>query len=508
MNLNFRKTLIPIVGIHAAGKSTLIDIFSSMGFSIEEELAEIIREREGMAVGANRTDNSLDYRLYQLETQRDRNRIWPKIGVIFIEGWHILNIAYLKTRSPNDQLINRYEDYVRDFLREKNSIFCIYLEMDPSNIAQRSQKIHSRSEAPTHYLFYQHLNENIIRTIKCLKIPYKKIRAEQPIENILSESISTLSSRFFGSAYPHKLCKNPPKYLRINITNACNHRCLFCHNEGESNTKKLRFLSASEIQMYSEAFKKIGIRKIKIIGGEPTVHPKLKKILYALSKVNFDDIALITNGHDIKKWLPIFEKTGIRRFNITIPSLDRKRAFRISGTKNQIDIQTIKYAIRKGFRIKINTIYLDKFSKEDILQLCEVFRETKIVIGILDPIPPCRIAIDPNWKENLLSNFNIVRKFTVNNFSLPTTRYEIEESLYLDFKTTAISNANVFRFCSICNMRQDCKEGIYALRITPGGLLRSCLLRDDNLFNIRMLLPLDKSSLAKILSFWVWSNVL
>ena len=144
------KTLVPIVGIHSSGKSTIRMQLEDMGFITEEECAELLRVSQNLKAGAS-ADVSFEEMVSRAEMKRDITRIWTT-DVIFVESWHILTLAYLLTRGVARSKMQAYIDYVQS-KNELYSIHCIFLKSDPFKILERSRKLHSEKDIEQYYGF-------------------------------------------------------------------------------------------------------------------------------------------------------------------------------------------------------------------------------------------------------------------------------------------------------------------------------------------------------------------
>lgn len=178
------KKLIPIVGIHSAGKTTLRHQLEKLGYTTEEECAENLRVEKNLVAGAGAT-SSFEELVAKEEKKRDINRQWYT-DIIFIESWHILTLAYLLTRGVPESDFEDYFDYVKN-MQEEYSIHCIFLKSDPYKILDRSRKLHSEEDIEEYYEFYEKLNENIKYVLNKLELDYKEFNTMKDIEITVEE---------------------------------------------------------------------------------------------------------------------------------------------------------------------------------------------------------------------------------------------------------------------------------------------------------------------------------
>jgi len=188
------KNLVPIVGIHTSGKTTLLSTLKDYGMVTEEEIAEKIRREQGVKAGAS-GDILFEYMIKQEEMVRDKSRDWQTTNLIFVESWHILTIAYMLTRGLIKSEVSTYKNYIKEVSNEIN-VFCIFLMSDPSLICQRSSKLHSEKDIFEYQDFYLRLQENIIWILKDIQIKYRVFDSKQPFERIKNDILNCLYLEF------------------------------------------------------------------------------------------------------------------------------------------------------------------------------------------------------------------------------------------------------------------------------------------------------------------------
>lgn len=178
------KILIPIVGIHSAGKSTIRHKLEQKGYITEEECAEILRVNDKLVAGAA-ADSSFEELVEKEEKKRDITRKW-ETQMVFIESWHILTLGYLLTRGVEERRIKYYFEYVEQKKKEY-TIYCIFLKSDPRKILERSRKLHSEKDINDVIAFYSDLEKNIKYVLDKLKIKYKEFNTMKSIDETMEE---------------------------------------------------------------------------------------------------------------------------------------------------------------------------------------------------------------------------------------------------------------------------------------------------------------------------------
>src|SRR3989338_9773238 len=107
--------------------------------------------------------------------------------------------------------------------------------------------------------------------------------------------------------------------LRLSVTQRCNLKCPYCHKEGQISSEKE--LSLKEIENIIKNAKSIGIKKIKITGGEPLVREDIAAVVGIIKKYNFEEISMVTNGFLLDKYAFELKEAGLNRENIGCDSL-------------------------------------------------------------------------------------------------------------------------------------------------------------------------------------------
>ncbi|MGL5355768.1 MAG: GTP 3',8-cyclase MoaA [Cetobacterium sp.] len=258
-------------------------------------------------------------------------------------------------------------------------------------------------------------------------------------------------------------------YLRLSITDHCNLKCQYCLPE-----KAKRFhnnsdlLTSDEIEKIVSAFSLIGIKKIRITGGEPLVR---KDFLDVLKKINciegVEKIAITTNGFQLLENLDSFAKNGLNRINISLDSLNPEKYHKITrGGDFHAVFESIKNASVKNFeKVSLNVVIMKDVNDDEILDFVNLTKDLNIGVRFIELMP-----IGEGKKFNSVKNSEIldfIKKhyFLESNFNLetdgPATYYKINGFLGEIGFISPLSN----RFCDKCNR----------VRVTSEGFLKLCL---------------------------------
>ncbi len=263
-------------------------------------------------------------------------------------------------------------------------------------------------------------------------------------------------------------------YLRISITDRCNLHCLYCNPKGSK--CKLRH---SEILRYEEILRivrigiRLGIRKVRITGGEPLVRKDCCDFLQNLTQLKgLSDVSLTTNGVLLSHYIEQIAAAGINRLNISLDTLDPKKYKTITGVDAFDRVwQGIESAHQKGFSpIKINVVALNGINDEELADLAALSFNYPFHIRFIEymPIGGTRLCdTEPllykdirRRVETLGTLIPVARQLNDG----PADRWKFSGAAGEIGFISAISN----HFCETCNR----------LRLTADGRIRPCLLAD------------------------------
>ncbi|MBF7153709.1 MULTISPECIES: GTP 3',8-cyclase MoaA [Bacillus] len=186
--------------------------------------------------------------------------------------------------------------------------------------------------------------------------------------------------------------QRPLKDLRISVTDRCNFRCRYCMPEeifgpDYSFLSNNKILSFDEIERITRIFVSLGVRKLRITGGEPLLRRGLPQLIERLSKIDgVEDIGLTTNGSLLKKFAPDLYKAGLSRVTVSLDSLEEDRFFYLNGNRSKVQrvLEGIQAAAEVGMKIKINMVVQKGKNEQDILQMAQYFKENKHILRFIE----------------------------------------------------------------------------------------------------------------------------
>ena len=307
-----------------------------------------------------------------------------------------------------------------------------------------------------------------------------------------------------------RFTQNKIQYLRVITTNMCNMNCAGCHREGQEQVG-----SSFSDDLLDAIFicLSAGIKKVKFMGGEPTLCNDLDKAIIAIKKEYPDtDISMISNGTASILYYDKLFSSGLDRLNISVHGWNEKyflqntlsnerlwKRFRdnLLTLLNENRISKLNYVIKKGV------------NEDDLFQLiCDLSSRENVRLDILNYLmmPNCRTGEEWYYSfmdiEQLLNTrFGIETAFErFNPYSLPSKELVLNNGVHINLKINQLNSVGYLNACSNCPVKKYCIEGITAVRLSSNNTLQPCLFRNDNCFKIDIK---DEKSSQKLFDFFL-----
>lgn len=265
--------------------------------------------------------------------------------------------------------------------------------------------------------------------------------------------------------------------LRISVTDRCNIRCFYCMpEEGVKFLPKPEILSFEEIARVARVAAGLGIRKIRLTGGEPLLRKDIHVLIRELTAIpGIQDLALTTNGLLLAEQAEELHRAGLRRLNVHLDTLDRER-FRQITRRDELHrvLEGIDVCLRLGFGpLKINAVAVKDLVEPDIVPLARFGRERGVEIRYIEFMPLDSQGI---WRrDKVLTADEIVAVLSReicplievrgNDSRSPATSYRFSDGVGQVGFIASVSRP----FCLNCNR----------IRLTSDGKLRYCLFAVD-----------------------------
>ena len=272
----------------------------------------------------------------------------------------------------------------------------------------------------------------------------------------------------------------PISYLRVSVTDRCDFRCTYCMSEHMQFLPKRDLLTLEELDRMCSAFVGLGVRKLRITGGEPLVRRNIMEFFRAMSRhlgresgPGLDELTLTTNGSQLARFAPELAACGVRRVNVSLDTLDEARFARITrwGRLPQV-LEGIAAAKAAGLRVKINAVALKGFNEDELFSLLDWCAGEGHDLTFIEVMPMGEMGeeqrLDQYWPLSDLRR-RLSERLTLTPLTERTggpARYvRIEETgQKIGFITPLTHN-----FCESCNR----------VRLTCTGELFMCLGQED-----------------------------
>lgn len=268
----------------------------------------------------------------------------------------------------------------------------------------------------------------------------------------------------------------PISYLRVSVTDRCDLRCVYCMSENMSFLPKKDLLSLEELDRVCTAFVGLGVRKLRITGGEPLVRRNIMELFTSLGRHlrsgALDELTLTTNGTQLPAYAEQLAAAGVKRINISLDSLDAGRFKTITRWGNHAQVmEGIRAAKAAGLKVKINIVAMREVNEDEFDAFVAWCGQEGFDLVFIETMPMGEV--DGDRTEQYLP-LSLVRARLAQRWTLepiPDTtggpaRYTrcAETGGRVGFITPMTHN-----FCETCNR----------VRLTCTGTLYMCLGQDD-----------------------------
>ncbi|MFC5589362.1 GTP 3',8-cyclase MoaA [Sporosarcina soli] len=280
----------------------------------------------------------------------------------------------------------------------------------------------------------------------------------------------------------------PIRDLRISVTDRCNFRCSYCMPKeifGDDYVflPKSELLSFEEMVRFARIFASLGVKKLRITGGEPLMRRDLPRLIEKLMGIEgIEDIGLTTNGVLLKQYAQPLYDAGLRRLNMSLDALDPDIFGKLNGRgiKPDLILSNIDYAQKIGFEIKVNMVVQKGANEGEILPMAAYFKERGITLRFIEFMD---VGNDNGWsfkkvvtkKEiyDMLSAVHDIEPAEQHYYGEVAKRYRyVDNGADVGF-ITSVSES----FCSTCTRA----------RLSSDGKLYTCLFASKG-FDLRELI--------------------
>lgn len=261
-------------------------------------------------------------------------------------------------------------------------------------------------------------------------------------------------------------CGRTIDYLRLSVTDLCNYRCQYCMpSEGVEKLPHSQILSVEEIEEIAAACVRLGIRKIRLTGGEPLIRRGILDICRRLREIpDLNELCLTTNGALLSKMAHTLRDAGVDRLNISLDTLrpDRFAAMTRLGKLEDV-LSGIRAAEEAGFtNLKLDTVLIGNFNEDEVPHFLDLTLDHPWEVRFIElmPMGPCAVWEKSRFVsiDTILNRFPSLQEIEPNGVA---RRYRLPGAV----GTIGLISPVSHEFCGSCRR----------IRVTADGKLKGCL---------------------------------
>jgi cyclic pyranopterin phosphate synthase len=270
--------------------------------------------------------------------------------------------------------------------------------------------------------------------------------------------------------------QRPILSLRISITNRCNIKCFYCHHDGA--IPQEYEMTPLEIERIAKIAKNLGIKKIRLSGGEPLVRKDIVNIVARISALGFKDVSLTTNGTLLEEYSQPLKDAGLNRVNVSFDTLNPE-TYRFITKSNYLERvkKGIKKAVEIGlYPVKVNMVVMRDLNHQEVWDMFQFCKENGTILQIIELLKTESCPDTDFFDEHHYDISIIEEKLMEKATDIKTRPFMQDRKKYFvdDGEIEVVRPMDNTKFCKNCTR----------LRITPDGKLKPCLLRNDNLVDL------------------------
>lgn len=262
-------------------------------------------------------------------------------------------------------------------------------------------------------------------------------------------------------------------YLRISLTDHCNFRCSYCMPVEEMEwMPQSKLMSAQEIVKLAEIFVSLGVKKIRLTGGEPLVRKDFGQILEELARLPVE-LTMTTNGILIPQYLEALKKAGVRSINVSLDTLQPEKFFKLTRRDQFAQVwANILLLLQEGFRVKINAVAMQGQIEEELIDFVRLTRDLPLHVRLIEFMP----FTGNHWQaKQVITAAQMLEwvKKEVEVVKLEDKTHDTAKKYQVPgyAGTLAFITTMSEHFCGSCNR----------LRLTADGKIKNCLFGKEEL---------------------------
>ncbi len=260
-------------------------------------------------------------------------------------------------------------------------------------------------------------------------------------------------------------------YLRISLTDNCNFRCSYCMPNGKiSCLSNDRLMQIDEIEEIAKVFVRLGVKKIRLTGGEPLVRNGVEDIIKRLSSLPVE-LTLTTNGARLRNFIGLFKEVGICSVNVSLDSLDPDTFKHIT----QRDVfrqvwENILLLLENDIRVKVNTVAISGVIEKELVDFIDLTRKLPLHVRFIEFMP----FTGNHWDRGKVITARQMLEIAEKHYDLVRLKDEphatAKKYKVIGFEgTIAFITTMSNHFCSDCNR----------IRLTADGKVKNCIFGKD-----------------------------
>ncbi len=291
--------------------------------------------------------------------------------------------------------------------------------------------------------------------------------------------------------------------LRLSVTDRCNFRCVYCMAPDVRYIPKLQLLTLAEYLRIIRIAMSLGITKLRITGGEPTLYPHLDEFIEQAGALGLHDLAMTTNGSRLRThWAQRWKRHGLKRLTISLDTLRPERKDAITRSQTSLDsiIRAVTIAKDAGLEpVKVNAVIIRGVNDDELEDFAEFAVKHAIDMRLIEFMP---LDAGGRWeRRHVVTADEMIERLSATHDLLP--KDDPPNSTSINYR---IANS-AGRIGIIASVSRAFCDGCDRLRIMADGRLRPCLFSDDE-WDLKPLLrkDADDATIAQFLRDVAWGK--
>ena len=281
----------------------------------------------------------------------------------------------------------------------------------------------------------------------------------------------------------------PIRDLRLSVTDRCNFRCDYCMPKeifGDDYVflPKNELLTFEEMERITRIYTKLGVKKVRITGGEPLLRRNLYQLIERLNHIDgIEDIGLTTNGLLLKKHGQNLYVAGLRRINVSLDAIEDEvfQAINNRNIKASTILQQIDYAVSIGFHVKVNVVIQKGVNDDQILPMVQYFKDKDIEIRFIEFMD---VGNDNGWDFSKVVSKDEMLQMIESEFDISP----VPPKYYGEVAKYYRHNDNGAKFGLITSVSESFCSTCTRARLSSDGKFYGCLFSEVDGFNVKALM--------------------